>query len=159
MGGYGSSRWGTTLTRMSTEGLLRLDVRSLAREGGLRPGTSATVIWGEGATVTTEVGTDTPDVMAVRYGVRIGNGPLRTICEQILLLRTRCTLGGTRDWFGCPGCGVRCSTPCSVGSGAGAATSSRMRAHGHEDDGNWCDGNLPGRRVRAWSASSFEQQS
>lgn len=107
MGGYGSSRWGTTLTRISTEGLLRLDVRSLAREGGLAPGTSATVSWGRGATVTTEVEADTPNVMTLRYGARIGNGPLRTICEQIPLLRTRCTLGGTRDWFGCPGCGMR----------------------------------------------------
>ena len=109
MGGFGSTRWGTTVTRMSTEGLLRLDARALARAGGLLPGGSGTVTWGEGATVTTEVGVDTPDVMAVRYGVRIGDGPVVSFREQVPLLRTRCTLGGTRHWFGCPGCGTRCA--------------------------------------------------
>jgi hypothetical protein len=45
MGGHGSTRWGTTITRATTDGLPRFDVRALARAGGLRPGTVAIVTW------------------------------------------------------------------------------------------------------------------
>jgi hypothetical protein len=67
MGGFGSTRWGTAVTRVSTEGLLRLDARLLASEGCLAPGTSTTVTWGSGASITTKVACDDPLVMRVGY--------------------------------------------------------------------------------------------
>ena len=109
MGGYGSSRWGATVTRVSTEGLLRLDVRVLEREGCLRPGTSATVTWSGGPSIATKVAPEHPGIVTLRYLVRHGNEPCLSIQEDVALTRTRCTFGGTRVWFTCPGCGTRCA--------------------------------------------------
>lgn len=107
MGGYGSSRWGMTLTRMTTAGLLRLDVCALARAGGLVPGKSATVTWDGAASITTEVPFDAPDVVTLAYSVRTSTESRVSINEQIPVLTTPCTFGGTRVWFACPGCGTR----------------------------------------------------
>lgn len=107
MGGYGSSRWGTTVTRFSTDGVLRLDVRALAREGGLMPGTSATVKWGDVASIATEVLLDSADVVTLAYSVRTSTDGWLSIDEQFRVLTTACTFGGTRVWLACPGCGIR----------------------------------------------------
>lgn len=107
MGGYGSSRWGTTVTRFPTDGLLRLDVCALGREGGLRPGTLATVTWSDAASITTEVPFDTPDVVTLAYCVRTSTDGWLSINERISVLTTPCTFGGTRVWLACPGCGTR----------------------------------------------------
>lgn len=107
MGGYGSSRWGVTVTRVSTENLLRLDVRVLAREGCLQPGMSATVAWDSGTSITTEVMGERSNVVVLRYLVRSGNRSRLSMQEDISLMRTPCTFGGTRIWFVCPGCSTR----------------------------------------------------
>lgn len=107
MGGSGSNRWATTVTRVSTEGLLRLDIRMLAREGGLRPGTSSEVRWSDGSSITIEV--DDPRALTLEYHTRTGNGEMVLVHEIIPLLGTPCTFGGTRMWCGCPGCGTRCA--------------------------------------------------
>lgn len=109
MGGYGSTRWGTTMTRASTEGLLHLDVRALGRKGCLRAGMSAIVSWHDGASITTEVVPARLDAVTLRYSVRDGNEPQINVQENISLTRTRCTFGGSRVWFGCPGCSTRCA--------------------------------------------------
>ena len=109
MGGHGSGRWGTAVTRMTLEGLPRLDVRVLARAGGLVPGTSATVTWGGAASITTEVPFDDPHVVILAYCIRTHPNGRLSFNEQIPLLTTPCTFGGTRVWFACPGCGARCA--------------------------------------------------
>ena len=43
MGGFGSNRWGTTVTRRSTDDVPQLDVRVLSREGTLQPGATSVV--------------------------------------------------------------------------------------------------------------------
>jgi hypothetical protein len=82
MGGPGSSRWGITVTRMTTEGLPRLDVRVLARQGALRPGTTATVTWDSGASVTTTVTTDAPDCLRLAYVVVDRRGVGRSVTAR-----------------------------------------------------------------------------
>ena len=109
LGGYGSSRWGTTVTRVSTEGLLQLDVRALAREGSLRSGTSATVTWSDGASITAEVPPEHPGTVTMECSVGSGNGLWLSIREDVALVMTSCTLGGTMVWFRCPGCSSRCA--------------------------------------------------
>jgi hypothetical protein len=115
MGGPGSSRWGITVTRMTTEGLPRLDVRVLARQGALRPGTTATVTWDSGASVTTTVTTDAPDCLRLAYVVVDRRGVGRSVTARVPLLTTPGTVGGVRAWFGCPGCGRRCAVLHALG--------------------------------------------
>ncbi len=116
MGGYGSSRWGTTVTRITTEGLPRLDVRALAHKGCLQPGTLATIAWDNGATVTTEVTLACPDVITLDYCASDPTGSWLPIHEDVSLTRTPCTFGSSRVWFACPGCGIRCAILYALGS-------------------------------------------
>lgn len=109
MGGFGSSRWDNTVTRVTTDGLLRLDIRALTRDGCLRPGASATVTWNMGASIATEVPLDDPDHIRLGYSIYTGSGDWHYVDEQISMVSTPCTFGGTRRWFSCPGCGVRCA--------------------------------------------------
>lgn len=111
MGGYGSSRWGTAVPRMTTEGLLRLDVRVLAREGCLIGGTLGTIAWHCGdsvwATITTQVHADEPDILILEYNTLSRSRSWTPIHERIALDTTPCHYGGTRSWLMCPGCGNR----------------------------------------------------
>ncbi len=117
MGGYGSSRWGMALTRPTTQGLPRLDVRTLARAGALRPGTCASVHWAAGTSVTTSVAADAPDCLVVAFAVRAGTGEWIPVVERIQLSRTPCTFGGDRAWVLCPGCASRCAVLYAVRGG------------------------------------------
>ncbi len=115
MGGPGSSRWTMTLTRLTTEGLLRLDVRALERVRCLVPDAVTTVTWNTGASVRASVSHDDPACIMVEYDVvdhRLGR---RSVTESFPLLTTPGTLGGRRTWFGCPGCGTRCAVLYALG--------------------------------------------
>jgi hypothetical protein len=109
MGGPGSTRWGTTITRATTEGLPRLDVRALARAGALRPGVSATVAWDRRGAITTEVRGGRSEELVLRYTIKRGMAHSVACEERIPLVTTPCTFGGKRVWFACPGCGGRCA--------------------------------------------------
>jgi hypothetical protein len=117
MGGPGSSRWGTTVTRVLADGLLRLDVRVLAREGALKPGVTSTVTWGSGASLTITVPTDDAECVHLEYEVQTPPNMVIPIRERIRLTRTPCTFGGNRIWFACPGCGDRCAVLYAVKGG------------------------------------------
>ena len=109
MGGTGSSRWTTTITRVLADGLVRLDVRVLARKGALRPGARSNVTWGTGTAITVEVPEDDDEVMCLAYGVQMRGRAGATVAEHVRLMRTPCTFGAFRVWFACPGCGRRCA--------------------------------------------------
>ena len=112
MGGSGSGRWGMAQTKQDTEGLLRLDVRYLARNGYLaaQVGEEAvgTLVWScqnrpVGEIVVRYRG-DQPQVLTLEYTVRRRVGaPLEVVREQIALERTACRYGGERVWVQCPG--------------------------------------------------------
>ena len=111
MGGYGSSRWETTVTRMTTEGLPRLDLRALTRAGGLVPGTSTTITWHSSdsvwASITTQVHTDEPDTLILEYSTLASTGSWMPTRERIALETTSCQYGGERSWLMCPECSSR----------------------------------------------------
>lgn len=116
MGGIGSSRWTTTITRVVADGLLRLDVRALARAGGLVPGAGITVAWHSGASVTAHLPIDDPSCLELMYDLCDRNGARRqSVNERIALLTTPGSFGGVCDWFGCPGCGARCAVLYALG--------------------------------------------
>src|SRR5215218_3439514 len=118
MGGYGSGRWAWARTRATTDGLLRLDVRRLARDGCLRPG-RWDVAWRRGEEVLGRIAVigrrDDPPEVTLEYRVRAGDGPWEPMRERIGLERTPCRYGGERPWFRCPGCGRRRAVLYSVG--------------------------------------------
>jgi hypothetical protein len=105
MGGAGSTRWDQTITRRSTEGLLRLDIRALARQGALEPGTSRMVSWDESASIMVTPLTKT--VLALRYAVINGTGKRSPVDELMVIDTSPCSFGGERAWVRCPGCGTR----------------------------------------------------
>jgi hypothetical protein len=109
MGGYGSTRWSTTVTRVSTERLLKLDVRALGRAGALKPGVAAKVTWGNGVELSLEVRPEWPDRLKVEYVVHEPRGSGRPMGEAIPLVTSACHFGGSRVWFACPGCASRCA--------------------------------------------------
>jgi hypothetical protein len=113
MGGYGSSRWEMTVTRPTIDGLPRLDIRALARAGGLVPGTSATITCHGHDThrsaITTHVPAERPDAVILEYTILTSTESWQTIRERVTLVRTACHYGGTRIWGRCPGCATRCA--------------------------------------------------
>ena len=98
-----------TLTRLTTEGLLRLDVRALERARCLVPGAVTTVTWNTGASVRACVPHDDPSCLMLEYDVVDRHVGGQCVSERIPLLTTPGTFGGRRTWFGCPGCGARCA--------------------------------------------------
>ncbi len=115
MGGTGSNRWTTTITRVTTDGLLRLDVRALARAQALAPGASSSVTSDSGASVSAHVPRDEPASIVLAYDVGDGRGLRQSVTEPIPLLTTPGTFGGIRHWFGCPDCGARCAVLYALG--------------------------------------------
>ena len=103
------------MTRVSTEGLPRLDVRVLARAGMLRPGTFATVWWNNDVSITTEVTSDDPPVITLLYCVSTPNKIWLSLRDDVGLTTTPCRYGSTRVWFSCPGCGSRCAVLYALG--------------------------------------------
>jgi hypothetical protein len=115
MGGYGSSRWGATVTRVSTEGLPRLDVCILERMGCLRLGASAAVTWDSGTSITVEALSLDPRFVTLQYLTGTGSGSPAVVRQLILITTTPCAFGGTRVWFSCPGCCARCAILYALG--------------------------------------------
>lgn len=111
MGGCGSSRWGAHWIRETTDGLLRLDVRELARSGQLRPGIRSRASWtrnGQPAgAINLEARIDI-DALLLDYRIkRPADRDWRPISERIPLDATPFHYGGSRPWFRCPDCGRR----------------------------------------------------
>lgn len=108
-----TTRWASVHVRQTTEGLLRLDVRMLAREGYLAasPGstTSCTVTWtgSPAASIVVHHDGDDPDAVSLEYRTRSTGGDWVEVRECMELSRTDCAFGGTRSWFRCLGCGTR----------------------------------------------------
>lgn len=108
MGGFGSSRWGSVLTRPTTDGVIALDVRELARSGALRTDACSEVGWfhhGEETDCIVLVGA--PDALVLDYQTAGRDGSGGAVRERVALEWTPCTYGGDRPWFVCPGCGER----------------------------------------------------
>lgn len=123
MAGYTTSRWAGVPVRETTAGLIRLDVRCLARQGYLSasPGTTTTnaVSWpsSSGAIdwIQVSISGDDPNAVTLAYRTRVAHQDWNDVLERVPLDQTACALGGTRPWFLCPGCGARRAILFSVG--------------------------------------------
>ena len=108
MGGFGSTRWGWTPTRATTDGLVALDVRAMARAGALRPGARSEWTWSRRGEATDRITAiaETGGVV-LDYVIMHRDGRPEPVRERVVLERTACPFGGARPWFACPGCGSR----------------------------------------------------
>ena len=103
MGGFGSGRkWGKTCT----EDMTALDVRRLARDGRLEPGTSCRWQWSKRGAVTASIVVQVEaDRVFLVYRQRDQSGEWQDMRYPVYLERTPCTFGGRRVWWHCPGAG------------------------------------------------------
>ncbi len=123
MGGYGSGRWGWSHTRETTDGLLWLDVRDLARRGlfAAGPGQIATgsIAWSRRGETTDWIRVacagDEPDTVLLDYQTWRPGEAWKPVRERVLIERTPCRYGGSRPWFRCSRCGSRRAVLYSVG--------------------------------------------
>lgn len=122
MGGYGSGRWGWHRAKTDTDGLLKLDVRWVARQGLIARGVagSLAVAWSRrgrpAGDIAVRYDDRRPGEVVLDYRMREGEGeswsPVR---EAVPLDRTPCPYGGERVWFLCPGCLARRAVLYGVG--------------------------------------------
>jgi hypothetical protein len=107
MGGYGSTRWGSTSTRQYTGACLRLPVASLRPYLTDDPRRFMEWRW------TRESGTSTigvamgRDTITLSYRVQRGDDEPQTVRDDVPVKWTPCTYGGERAWLRCPGCDRR----------------------------------------------------
>ena len=110
MGGLGSGNRWRYGTKPTTDDYHRLDVRRLARSGGLRPGFRGGWQWTEDGEVVASIQMRTEhDRVILFYRHRSGTEQWTSKEYPVRIDRTACHLGGSRPWFICPalGCGRR----------------------------------------------------
>ena len=110
MGGPGSGHHWRWDAKATTDDLLALDVRRLAREGMLRPGRCGTWHWiRRGEAVASIFIRAEQGQIALEYRHRSNSEAWKDVKYTVRIERTRCNLGGSRPWFICPaaGCGRR----------------------------------------------------
>lgn len=111
MGGIGSGCWYRFNSRNTTGEYIRLDVRSLAKAGVLRPGASTSWAWknDSGKSIATIQIDAHAGFIILRYRVTTPNTEAEDLMYRVGLSWTPCNFGGQRPWFLCPavGCGRR----------------------------------------------------
>lgn len=109
MGGFGSMRWGLHRTRATTDSLLWLDVRLLARRGALTPGTWSATSWTCNGEPSGHIDHRAEaDALMLDYRTKApADAEWQPVRERIPLDATPYHYGGSRPWFLCPGCGRR----------------------------------------------------
>jgi len=110
MGGYGSTRWHGQQTRLDTDGLLKLDIRALRRQGALQPGAVSSQTWtrrGECVGMIHTISSRTRGALILCYTMYGYDRAPKDVRETVHLDTTPCKFGGTRTWFCCPGCSSR----------------------------------------------------
>ncbi|MDQ2091376.1 hypothetical protein [Marimonas arenosa] len=110
MGGIGSGRHWHWDSKSTTSDMRKLDVRHLAREGLLEPGTRFSWQWScDGKKVADIRIVTEADRVRLIYKSRSYGGDWEHFDYPVRLLSTPCHYGGHRAWFSCPaqGCGRR----------------------------------------------------
>ena len=116
MGGHGSGFQG--VARPVTDEALRLDVRWLARRGLFGGSTADVLTWTQGEQAVGRIAVRhdaVSDRVELLYDAGGPGSARRSVREHVPILRSGCPFGGTRPWFGCPGCGRRCAVLWGLG--------------------------------------------
>ena len=105
--GTGGMRWGAgrPAEKGKAEACMRLDVREWHKRRLLWPGQSGTWSWANSYT-----GEHTGSIgYRIEQGAAVLDYSLsgEPRVQRVPILRTACTYGGTRPWFGCPNCHAR----------------------------------------------------
>ena len=115
MGGPGSGRV-AGFGGPTCEELHSIDIRELARKGGLKSGSKITVSWTwNEETVATAYMTVNDGHAILDYYERNSEGTKRHDQEKVELASTTGHYGGNRPWFICPECGRRCAILYALG--------------------------------------------
>lgn len=148
MGGYSSGRY-RTRNRGSIDGLIRLDIRAMRRQGFLRPGavTSGTQRWTwvatgeETGSVSITVNLTEPDAgfVFVRFSL---NGDPRS--QEIALASSPMRFGGRRYYFLCPCHHRRCEVLPMIGGVFASRQAHRVTYQSQSND------SLSRLRERSW---------
>ena len=109
MGGYGSGRWHWHTKKTTVEDCRSLDVRTLLREGFLKPEnvlSGLIVSWHRGKRLSSRIGMDidTADIDQAFCRLYYTASSGRNYDYQIRLITTVPNFGGIRWWFICPLC-------------------------------------------------------
>jgi hypothetical protein len=105
LGGIGSGSWSRFDKKTTTEECHGLDVRSLHRDGCLKPGNCFQSSWSRaGKEIASIRGFVYRDrvILSYRHRSRLG-GKWEDVKELVPLQWTPCNFGGERPWFICPG--------------------------------------------------------
>ncbi len=116
MGGMGSGDWFRWDTKTAVEETLRIDIRSMKKQGMLTPGYAGTFSWTQYdkpcGSIQFRMGTES---ITLIYRVRRGGDDWQSVREVVPLDRTSCNYGGERLWFLCPHCFRRVAVLCEHG--------------------------------------------
>lgn len=93
--------------RLCTDDLWRLDIRPLAREGLLLPGSSFPLVWGPASAPSARLAVRCESSRVVLNSSWREGAVWREIVYEMRLATTNCRFGGVRQWWVCPGCGRR----------------------------------------------------
>jgi hypothetical protein len=109
MGGFGSTRWGSTSTSDTVEGARSLDINRLNRKGCLQPGYYGGWEWTrEGERVASIQFWRKGDRLVLSYRVRQHDGEWQDVEQPTPIVWMPCRFGGARPYFVCPNACSRC---------------------------------------------------
>jgi hypothetical protein len=99
---------GRAQIRDCTDDYLRLDVRSLKRQGYLRPWWTGLLQWSRRGEPFASINVETgDDRITLRYRTRSRGSEWQTKNYSVVVEWTPCHFGGNRAWFRCPACARR----------------------------------------------------
>jgi hypothetical protein len=110
MGGMGSGRHWHWSAKATTDSMLKLDVRRLARDGLLKPGSLFGWYWRRDDKPVGNIRIEVHEnSLTLSYRANEGGEEWERLSYPVRLLTQPCNLGGERRWFACPalGCGRR----------------------------------------------------
>lgn len=94
--------------KRTTGNFLRLDIRTLKRDGMLTPGRTSRVHWTHRGNLVGEFAVYAEvHRLFITTSSEASNGQREAKEYPVQIERTACHLGGQRVWFWCPGCGRR----------------------------------------------------
>ena len=105
MGGPGSGSWYRWDTQRVIDQVNCLDVRKLSRQGALREGVQAVIMWREGQQSESSISFSCQGhAICLEYRTRIGSENWYPVRQEIALEWLPQKLGGRRAWLRCPDC-------------------------------------------------------